>query len=365
LSDNSSVGLRPPTDPLEAMPADIGTSGDPRLIALDWGTSSLRAFLMGRGATILARLHADQGILRLPAPGGRAGFERAFADVAGPWLARWPGLPIVACGMVGSAQGWQEAPYVTCPVDLRTLAAQAVRVAPSPGTTLWIAPGARFDPPASAPDVMRGEEIQVAGALDGQAQWAARACFVLPGTHSKWVQVEQGHIAAIATYMTGELYAVLREHSILGRLMPVPAEADAVRRERGPAHDDAFDSGVRAAGSHLPAAPLALAHQLFAVRTLGLTGRLPPDALGDYLSGLLIGHEVAAGLAALDRPGAGAAPLVLVGEPALCQRYARALALHGARADAQLDNTAPRGLWAFARALGLLHGDRQHNQELT
>jgi 2-dehydro-3-deoxygalactonokinase len=332
------------------MNADLGTPGTPRLIALDWGTSSLRAFLLADGAAIVAQRHADHGILRLPPPGGRAGFERAFADVVGPWLARRPDLPVVACGMVGSAQGWEQAPYVDCPVDVRALAAHATRVVTLSGATLWLAPGARFDPAAAAPDVMRGEEIQVAGALDGQAHWEKRCCFVLPGTHSKWAQVEQGRITGFATYMTGELYAVLREHSILGRLMPAAAVAGAAGVQRSRAQDEAFDAGLQAAGLHPPA---ALAHQLFAVRTLGLTGRLSSEALGDYLSGLLIGHEVAAGLADLDRPGAGAAPVVLVGEPALCQRYDRALALQGARAAARLDNTAPRGLWAFARALGL------------
>jgi 2-dehydro-3-deoxygalactonokinase len=335
------------------MIAAAAAAGTPRLIALDWGSSSLRAFLLGDGAATLAQRHDDWGILRLPPPGGRAGFERVFAEVAGPWLRQWPGLPAVACGMVGSAQGWQEAPYVPCPADARALAAHAVRVAAPLGAELWLAPGLRFDPPAGAPDVMRGEEIQVAGALELQPQWAERACFVLPGTHSKWAQVEAGRLVGFATHMTGELFAVLRQHSILGRLMPARTEAATPGSERRAAQDAAFDAsfvaGVRAARASTPG---ELGHQLFAVRTLGLTGGLAPELLGDYLSGLLIGHELVAGLAASGRDGA--APLVLVGDPTLCRRYAQALEQFGARAGALLDNTAPRGLWAFARAAGLL-----------
>ena len=325
----------------------------PRLIALDWGSSSLRAFLLGDFASVMAQRQDDWGLLHLPPPGGRTGFEHAFVAVAGPWLRQWPRLPVVACGMVGSAQGWQEAPYVACPADVHALAAHAIRVATPLGAELWLAPGLRFDPPGGAPDVMRGEEIQVAGALELQPTKAERACFILPGTHSKWAEVEGGRLVGFATHMTGELYALLRQHSILGRLMPPPAAAgsEPASRDARPdaAVDAAFIAGVHAARASTPG---ELGHQLFAARTLGLTGRLEPALLGDYLSGLLIGHEIVAGLAASAR--AGTAPLVLVGEPALCQLYARALEQFGARADATLANTAPQGLWAFARAAGLL-----------
>jgi 2-dehydro-3-deoxygalactonokinase len=233
------------------------------------------------------------------------------------------------------------------------LAASAVRIATPLGAELWLAPGLRFDPPGAAPDVMRGEEIQVAGALGLQPQWAGRASFVLPGTHSKWAQVRDGRLVAFSTHMTGELYAVLRQHSILGRLMPAPPAAAPPGDERqlteDAAADAAFLAGVQAARA---SAPGELGHQLFAVRTLGLTGRLEPALLEDYLSGLLIGHELLAGLATHRRDGA--APLLLVGDLALCRRYAMAFEPFGTRADAVLANTAPRGLWAFARAAGLL-----------
>ena len=313
----------------------------PQLLALDWGTSSLRAFLMRDGKVIETR-HSAHGIQHLFAP-GVAGFEQAFAAIAGDWLRQWPDVPVVAGGMVGSAQGWREAPYVRCPADIAALAENRVAVASGLGPAIAIAPGVLFDAAAELPDVMRGEEIQIAGALFDHPQWAADSCIVLPGTHSKWVRIEGGRIARFATYMTGELFAVLCRHSILGRLLPEAGEGR-------PAPDAAaFELGLAEARRSRPG---DFTHQIFAARTLGLTGRLPPAALADYLSGLLIGHELKSGLA-----GAGelaAVPLIMIGEPALCGRYARALDGFGHAAAAVLDNTAPVGLWNFAVAAGLL-----------
>jgi 2-dehydro-3-deoxygalactonokinase len=314
------------------------------LVALDWGTSNLRAYLMSAAGAVLERRHAARGILHLPAPAHEGGFEQAFAEIAGDWLRRDPSLPVVAAGMVGSAQGWIEAPYVRAPADVRALAAHGVRVASGVGPDVLIAPGVIFDTPGRAPDVMRGEEIKIAGAVAAEPSLGERAWFVLPGTHSKWVFVQEQRIVSFATYMTGEVYAVLREHSILGRLMstepPDPA-ASAL----------GFERGLEAARESSPG---DLAHQLFATRTLGLTARLPRNALADYLSGLLVGHELVSALAASRTTREAGAPLALVGDTALCRRYAHALETLGAAVHPQLDDTAPRGLWEFARAAGLL-----------
>ncbi len=318
----------------------------PVLLALDWGTSSLRAFLMSDAGEVLDTRHAPWGILHLPAPAQAGGFEQALAGIARDWLAHSPALPVVAAGMVGSAQGWREAPYARCPADTRALAAQGVRVPSGLGPEVLIAPGVLFDVPERAPDVMRGEEIQIAGALAAQPAWAERACVVLPGTHSKWARIEDGRILSFATYMTGELYAVLRQHSILGRLMPQDAAP------AGSAAEAAFAQGLQAARDSMPG---DLSRQLFAARTLGLTKRLPSEALADYLSGLLIGHELVSGLAMSRATLEDAAPILLIGDLALCRRYAHALEILGVPVRAQLDNTAPRGLWEFARAAGLLH----------
>lgn len=315
-------------------------SGD--LLALDWGTSTLRAFLMRKGKIIETR-QSGHGIQHLPAA-GVPGFEQAFAAIAGDWVQRWPTLPVVAGGMVGSAQGWREAPYVPCPADIRTLAQHPVRVASGLGPEIVIAPGVLLDQPGQMPDVMRGEEIQIAGALSGNPSWAARCCLVLPGTHSKWVQVQEGRILRFATYMTGELFAVLCRHSILGRLLP---EDKNTTREPDLA---AFGLGLNDA-RHARAGDLS--HQIFATRTLGLTGRLPAAALADYLSGLLIGSELVSGLASVHDQNEPM-PLVMIGEPALCQRYADALCMLGQPVTAVLGNTAAAGLWKFASAVGLL-----------
>ncbi|PWC31281.1 2-dehydro-3-deoxygalactonokinase [Azospirillum sp. TSO35-2] len=315
----------------------------PVLIGLDWGTSSLRGFLMDGRANILAERATAHGIQNLPLPGA-AGFERAFADLCGDWLATNPSLPVVAGGMVGSAQGWVEAPYVTTPADALTLANRAASVDSADGRRILIAPGVLHDPAGGTPDVMRGEEIQIAGALAENPTWAARACVAMPGTHSKWVRIADGRIAGFSTYMTGELFAVLRTHSILGRLMPEGAEATPDQEAA------AFEAGVRAAST---AGPGDLPHQLFATRTLGLTRRLPAESLKHYLSGLLIGHELVSGLARLRAEPAGT-PLLLIGDSGLCGRYARALAVLGVAPTAQLGNTAPRGLFQFAAAAGLL-----------
>ena len=315
---------------------------NPELIALDWGTSSLRAFLMANGEVLESR-QSTHGIQHLPAA-GTPGFEQAFAQVAGDWLQRWPELPIVASGMVGSAQGWREAPYVTCPASTASLAERGVRVASGLGGEVLIAPGVLLDEPDSLPDVMRGEEIQIAGALALHPESAERACFVLPGTHSKWVQVGGGEIRSFASYLTGELFAVLRQHSILGRLMPAGEQATDASEEKV----EAFRLGLHTARDSQPG---DFTHQIFAARTLGLTGRVSYAALPDFLSGLLIGHELVSGLAAFSD---AEAPLILIGEPALCRRYALALETIAGKLATTLDNTAPVGLWDFARAAGLL-----------
>ena len=141
-----------------------GTSNDAALVALDWGTSSLRGFLINRHGAVIAERASPHGIQNLPAP-GEDGFRTAFAELCGAWLADNPALPVVASGMVGSAQGWREAPYVTCPADASSLASLAVTVETGLGGTMRIAPGVKLDEPGQMPDVMRGEEIQNGHAL--------------------------------------------------------------------------------------------------------------------------------------------------------------------------------------------------------
>jgi len=299
----------------------------PRLVALDWGTSSLRAWLLGDAGAVLAEKSAPLGILKVP----NGDFAAVFRDVCGDWLAH--SRPAIASGMIGSRQGWVEAPYAPCPAGFEALA-RGLAWATTADARLAIVPGVSCVDASGVPDVMRGEETQVFGALD-----APDGTYVLPGTHSKWVTVAGGRIESFATHMTGELFAVLREHSILGRLMSVDAAhaPDAFRRgwETSLAGDD------------------ALLHRLFGTRTLGLFDQLAPVAAPSYLSGLLIGDEVRAAVRGLSE-----STVTVIGDPMLCDRYGEVLAGSGVTARAAPPDSARIGLWRIAVEAGLVDGGR-------
>jgi 2-dehydro-3-deoxygalactonokinase len=307
-------------------------SATARLIALDWGSTRLRAWLLGEGGAVLAERGSDDGASRIH--GGAAAFDAALQALASDWLAT--GLPAIACGMVGSAHGWREAPYVACPARLDQLHQHLLELRTTVGTRLLIAPGLLDEPAGGTPDVMRGEETQIVGLLAHQPALVAACTVLMPGTHSKWVQLRQGRVVGLRTRMTGELYAVLHQHSVLGRMMPAADETF---------DDQAFDAGLAAARR---GEGRDLGGQLFAVRTLGLTGRLAVQALPDYLSGLLIGHEVLAGLPCVS------GTLALVGEATLCQRYVQALQTLGVTPHSVNANTASPGLWQIAHQAGVV-----------
>lgn len=307
------------------------------LIGLDWGTSALRAYVLDGGGKVVDSASAPLGILKVA--GGD--FEGALDEVAGRWLDAHPAAPILACGMIGSRQGWREAPYVTCPAGLAELAGKLVGADTRRGRPVHLVPGVARVDADGVPDVMRGEETMIFGAANGLV--GKNGLYVLPGTHSKWARLENGRIAWFATFMTGELFAVLRSHSILGRLM------------QGQTHDDeAFQEGVRYALAQ-PAGRGGLLRRLFSARTLGLFDRLPASALPSYLSGLLIGFEAVEARACLGSAlAAPSATVALLGGAQLVGLYAEALALAGF-ACVQLDESvAARGLHRIAQAAGLI-----------
>jgi 2-dehydro-3-deoxygalactonokinase len=294
------------------------------LVALDWGTSSLRVARLRADGTVLEEHASPEGILSVP-PGG---FPAVFAQATSRWPLA-PGTLCLASGMVGSRQGWIEAPYCPCPSGFADLARHIAWVPDAPGgVRLGIVAGLSSTQDG-VPDVMRGEEVQVMGALalldrtDG--------LFVLPGTHSKWARVEAGRIAGFATFMTGELFALLRKHSILARTLPA---------DDGPLDEGAFLRGVahaRASGS--------LLHAAFSARTLALFDALPTAVQPSYLSGLLIGEELRA------QALAAGTTVVLIGAEALTTRYAlalRSLDIHSTRLGAEATWC---GLAALARSL--------------
>jgi 2-dehydro-3-deoxygalactonokinase len=201
-------------------------------------------------------------------------------------------------------------------------------------------PGLSFEGADGVPDVMRGEETQILGAL---ALRPEAGLLVLPGTHSKWARIEAGRVVWFATFMTGELFAVLRRHSILGRLM-----------QEGPGDPEAFGRGVRFGLSGDRAAG-GLLRRLFSARTLGLFDRLPATGLADYLSGLLLGDEIREALGCLG-PKAAERGLLLVGGADLAARYRAALAMAGIEAAIVEGEPAATGQAAIARAAGLVPG---------
>ena len=301
----------------------------PGLIAVDWGTSTFRAYLVAADGTIIDRRETGEGIL---AAAGR-GFARALAEAVAPWRAAHGGLPILMSGMIGSRQGWTEAPYVDCPAGSAALADRLCPVEARGLSPVLIVPGLVTRDADGVPDVMRGEETQILGAM--AASGLASDCLVLPGTHSKWATVEAGRIVGFATYMTGEVYATLKAHSILGRMMT------------GDAADPAgFAQGVAAARDDA-GPPGRLLHRIFSARTLALLDRLAPHQTAGYLSGLLIGAEIVAAA-----PPAG--EVTIVANAGLAALYADAAAQLGIHVRLAPADCVAVGLLTLARAARLL-----------
>ena len=274
----------------------------PAWIAVDWGTSNLRAWAMAADGRVLAEASSEEGMGKLT----REGYEPALLRLIGPWLAGKP--PVVACGMVGSRQGWCEAPYRTVPCTPLDRAAQVLAPTTDPRLKVTIAPGLKQVSPA---DVMRGEETQIAGALRLMPGYDGVVC--LPGTHSKWVHISAGEVVSFQTFMTGEMFALLSEVSVLRHGM------------QGTGWDEAaFDAAVSDALSR----PERLGARLFSLRAEGLIAGLTPQAARARLSGLLIGTELAAA-----KPYWLGQRVTLVGAEMLSAAYARALAAQGVEAQ--------------------------------
>ena len=285
------------------------------MIAVDWGTSSFRAFRL-RGGAIVDRRETPNGIIHL----GPEDFAPTLRRAVQPWLESGE-TRILMAGMIGSRQGWCEVPYLPCPAGPAEFAA-ALTAIPFDGATVQIVPGLRSVDANGVPEVMRGEETQIAGVL-ASVEDDTTAC--LPGSHSKWVEIREGRIAGFTTHMTGEAFAALRAHTILARMMRDSPIADA----------EAFRRGVVRSGQQG-----GLLHHLFGVRTQGLFGELPETEAASYLSGLLIGHEVAAA-----EPSGS---VHLIGAPALCSLYAVAITYYGAEPRVAAPDAAARGLAEIA-----------------
>jgi 2-dehydro-3-deoxygalactonokinase len=290
------------------------------MIGVDWGTSSFRAFRLAQDGTILARRAAPRGIMTVES----GAFDTVLREQIGDWLADGENRILLA-GMVGSRQGWVEAPYLPCPASPADIAAALTRV-PFHGAQVLLVPGLTGTDSADVPEVLRGEETQLCGVLENLG---ADAIACLPGTHSKWARLAGGSITGFQTYMSGEVFAALRAGTILGRMM-----------KDGPTDLEAFERGIARAAD-----PGHLLHQLFGVRTLGLFGKLSDTQSASYLSGLLIGHEIRDALS----HGTADTDVHLIGAAPLCELYARAIAACGGRSVIAGEDSGVRGLALIGR----------------
>lgn len=318
-------------------PTASGTNTEARpstaLIGLDWGTTSLRAYRIAASGEVLQARIVTAGILKLP----NGGFPEALASVAGDWARTYPDAVLLASGMVGSRQGWVEVPYVDLPATLSAVAHACVEVPVGSEQVLYVVPGVAARGEDVSADVMRGEETQAFGALPDSGS----AHLVLPGTHSKWLTVKDEALTSFATYMTGELFAMLSTQSILAATMQSNVD-----------DPNAFEDGVRVGFEH----GKALLHRLFSVRARVLEGSLPEQSSRAYLSGMLLGAEIADGITTLSADAGIDEGLTVVGEARLTDTYLAALRVLGIAAHAGPTEAAPAGLLRIARTKGLLAG---------
>jgi 2-dehydro-3-deoxygalactonokinase len=300
----------------------------PSFISLDWGTSSLRATLVSSDGEIMESRSAAGGVMTVK----DRDFHTPLNAICEDWIDNH-GCPIVASGMIGSRQGWVEAPYLACPATPAAAAHAFTTLSIHDRVDMHIIPGVRCGGVDSIHDVMRGEETQIWGAGVGP-----QSVCVLPGTHSKWVFVgEDSGITHFATYMTGELYGLLTRYGILGRLM-----------EFGARDDDAFRAGVSLGLKH----PDQATHVVFAARTARLMDEMAPRGLPDYLSGILIGVEVASAMSAYEADMTR--PVVLIGDDDLCRRYEWALDAAGVRPVRASEGSTVQGHVRIAREAGIV-----------
>ena len=301
-------------------------------IAGDWGTSNLR----------LALCDADGRPLEVRKGPGAADSRGKFAEtldgLATDWRERHGNLPVFLCGMVGSAFGWQEASYLPCPAEVYELADALV----SPRANVHIVPGMKCTNPLGAPDVMRGEETQLLGAVALSGIGAGKALVCMPGTHTKWVSIHGDSVQEFLTVPTGELFALLCEHSVLVRDKTTPVTHQAADFERGLAES-----------ARHPEIPVL--HKMFQARSLRLDKQLAPEGAASWMSGLLIGADVDCALRLFDEESL--AGVHIVGTSSLAAAYATALARVGRKAIAvDGEKTAFAGLGYLYREL-----DRRKN----
>jgi 2-dehydro-3-deoxygalactonokinase len=304
----------------------VTSENNPPIAAVDWGTSHLRIWLLDVSGNVLAERRSNEGLLGTGPEGFSAILERHLHEMRAPVA-----MPVIICGMAGSRQGWVEAPYVAVPAALLDVLARAVPV-PGVGRDIRIVPGVAQEA-SDVPDVMRGEETQLAGIADLLV--GRRHIVCMPGTHSKWVAVESGTITGFVTWLTGELFSVLSKHSILRHAV---GDAGAGISADNPVFRHSLEQAL--------ISPADMTSRLFGIRASTLLFDLKPEEAAAALSGLLIGTEIGSAGARFGRRG----EIVLVASGALQDLYAEALGIAGYRVKLiDADKAVRAGLVEAAR----------------
>jgi 2-dehydro-3-deoxygalactonokinase len=290
-------------------------------IALDWGSTNLRAFLYQQGECT-AQVRSERGITRLEGTTP----QQVFNDIIAPWQSLK--LPVIMAGMIGSNAGWVDVPYLPAPVSLDALGQHLFPVSAALPAKAWIVPGICINRDDNC-NVMRGEETQLLGALHD----SPASLYLMPGTHSKWVETDGSQIRDFRTAMTGELHHILMSHSLLGKGLPAQQSAG-----------DVFHQGLRTGFSQPD-----ITGRLFEVRAAHVLNRLDKSAVSEWLSGLLIGSEVAQMLRLFGHQQS----VTIIGNPQLTERYAQALSLAGVRWQAfDGDQAFQSGIRRIVNAMG-------------
>ncbi|NNF45635.1 MAG: 2-dehydro-3-deoxygalactonokinase [Desulfofustis sp.] len=297
------------------------------LIGIDWGTTTFRAYLYDQSSTYVDRISSAAGIMQELHPD----FENILYDQIGSWLTRYPSIPIIASGMITSRQGWVETPYLACPASLENLGKILTAFRLHDGRDIHFVAGVSQQHPTA--NIMRGEETQMAGLASRKPTLA-----VLPGTHSKWIWMADECISRFTTFITGELFTALTERTILGRLITDQKDPTSFRL----GVEEGYYSSSRTGG---------ILSQLFGARAKPILGLMQPDAVYDYISGLLLGTEVKEavelGVEAQIRP-------LVCGSSALVTRYQKALQICGFKVSVAEQDSASTGLYRIAVEAGLL-----------
>ena len=296
------------------------------LLALDWGTTSFRAYLFDDQRKIVESITTSAGIMQCD-----KGFEDVYYEQIGHWLSQYEKIPVIASGMITSQQGWVETPYLPCPASLDDLSKNLTRHQTVKGDTVHFVSGVSQSKPT--PNIMRGEETQMAG-MDTPSSLAA----ILPGTHSKWIRMEGDTIIYFSTFMTGEIFATLIQHTILGRLLTDGTDPEA------------FAAGVRE-GFSGEGETGGILSKLFGARAMPLLGLMNPEGIRDYISGLLLGTEIQEAI----KSGFGdnVTPKIC-GSAQLAERYRTALDLCAVKTEVVEDELAAYGLMRIASAADLV-----------